>query len=133
MKKTLAATVAAALGALMLSGCSTVADKKTTLKWTGHYNGTGLTMSGEGQPVEVTLDQYQCFVYFPKKQGELLTGFYSLKGDVMELKTTGEGRTIYFRGRRPHDLLPYDGTRHDGASRRLGQSHREPARRLLRF
>ena len=65
MKKTLAATVAAALGALMLSGCSTVADKETTLKWAGHYNGTGLTMSGEGQPVEVTLDQYQCFVYFP--------------------------------------------------------------------
>ena len=107
MKKTLAATVAAALGALMLSGCSTVADKETTLKWAGHYNGTGLTMSGEGQPVEITLDQYQCFVYFPKKQGELLTGFYSLKGDVMELKTSG--------------------------SRRLGQSRREPARRLLRL
>ena len=113
MKKTLAATVAAALGALMLSGCSTVADKETTLKWAGHYNGTGLTMSGEGQPVEVTLDQYQCFVYFPKKQGER--------------------HGTEDRGRRPRDLLPYDGTRHDGASRRLGQSHRESARRLLRL
>ena len=113
MKKTLAAAVAALLGAVVLSGCSTVADKETTLKWAGHYNGTGLTMSGEGQPVEITLDQYQCFVYFPKKQGELLTGFYSLKGDVMELKTSG--------------------TRQDGASRRLGQSRREPARRLLRL
>ena len=100
MKKTLAAAVAAALGALMLSGCSTVAD-----------NGTGLTMSGEGQPVEITLDRYQCFVYFPKKQGELLTGFYSLKGDVMELKTSGEGRTFYFRTTEPGrmELLDEEG------------------------
>lgn len=101
MKKTLAAAGAALLGAVVLSGCSTVADKETTLRWAGHYNGTGLTMSGEGQPVEITLDQYQCFVYFPKKQGELLTGFYSLKGDVMELKTSGEGRTFYFRTTEP--------------------------------
>ena len=90
MKKTLAAAGAALLGAVVLSGCSTVADKETTLKWAGHYNGTGLTMSGEGQPVEITLDQYQCF-----------TGFYSLKGDVMELKTSGEGRTFYFRTTEP--------------------------------
>lgn len=101
MKKTLALSVLALFGAVALSGCSTVADKETTLQWAGHYSGTGLTAGGDGQPVEVTLDQYQCFAYFPKKQGALETGFYTLRGDVMELKTTGEGRTFYFRTTEP--------------------------------
>lgn len=110
MKKTLAVSVLALFGVLSLSGCSTVADKETTIQWAGHYSGTGLTMSGEGQPVEITLDQYQCFVYLPHRMGELETGFYSLKGDIMELKTAGEGRTYYFRTTEPGRMELLDET-----------------------